>query len=67
VRVVGYTDLESRAAFHASQLYSRNVANYVLHLVEGGRLKLDLDDELVRFPMVAHAGTVMVAQPGGGA
>ncbi|MGE5235593.1 MAG: Re/Si-specific NAD(P)(+) transhydrogenase subunit alpha [Acidobacteriota bacterium] len=67
VTVIGYTDLESRAAVHASQLYARNVANYLLYLVKDGSVRLSLDDELIRFPLVTHAGQVTAEMPSGGA
>ena len=35
-------------AFHASQLYSRNVAALLLHLAPEGELALDWDDEITR-------------------
>ncbi len=67
VTVIGYTDLESRVAAHSSQMYARNVANFLLHLVREGKLELDMDDEIVRFPLVAHAGRVVTDTPQGGA
>ncbi len=58
VRVVGTTDWESQLAFHASQMYARNVSNYLVYLAAEGEVRLDLDDEMVSFPLVAHAGSV---------
>lgn len=58
VSIVGYTDLESRVAVHASQMYSKNVLNFLSFLLKDGQLKLDLADELVSFPLVAHGGEV---------
>ncbi|MGQ9495251.1 MAG: Re/Si-specific NAD(P)(+) transhydrogenase subunit alpha [Thermoanaerobaculaceae bacterium] len=56
VQVVGYTDWESRLAAHSSQMYSRNVLNYLNFLLKGGELQLNLDDELVSFPLITHGG-----------
>jgi NAD/NADP transhydrogenase alpha subunit len=42
VSIVGYTDLESRVAVHASQMYSKNVLNFLSFLLKDGQLKLDL-------------------------
>jgi len=64
VTIIGYTDMESRVAFHASQMYARNVSNYLLHLLKDGPPNLEVDDELVRFPLITHGGRVVV--PGGG-
>lgn len=64
VTVIGHTDLESRVAVHASQMYARNVSTYLLHLLKDGAPNLEADDELVRFPLITHGGRVVV--PGGG-
>jgi len=46
VTVVGTTNLPSLMAFHASQLYSRNVASLLQHLAPEGELVLDSEDEI---------------------
>ena len=46
VTVVGTRNLPSTMAFHASQLYSRNVGALLLHLAPEGELTLDWDDEI---------------------
>jgi NAD(P) transhydrogenase subunit alpha len=46
VSVVGTLNLPSSMAFHASQLYSRNVGTLLLHLAPEGELVLDWDDEI---------------------
>ena len=46
VAVDGTTNLPSLMAFHASQLYSRNVAAFLQHLAPEGELVLDWDDEI---------------------
>jgi H+-translocating NAD(P) transhydrogenase subunit alpha len=46
VSIVGTTNVPSLMAFHASQLYSRNVAALLQHLAPNGELALDWDDEI---------------------
>jgi NAD(P) transhydrogenase subunit alpha len=46
VTVIGTTNLPSAMAFHASQLYSRNVAALLQHLAPEGELVLDWEDEI---------------------
>jgi H+-translocating NAD(P) transhydrogenase subunit alpha len=46
VAIDGTTNLPSLMAFHASQLYSRNVAALLQHLAPGGDLTLDWEDEI---------------------
>ena len=40
-------------AVHASDMYSRNISTYLLHLVNDGKLNLDPEDELVTGPRVS--------------
>jgi H+-translocating NAD(P) transhydrogenase subunit alpha len=46
VTVIGTTNIPSLMAFHASQLYSRNVAALLQHLAPNAELALDWDDEI---------------------
>lgn len=66
VTLVGTTNLPSTLPFHASQMYARNITNYLLHLVKEGRLQVDLSDELTKGPLVTHGGEVLFgAKPTG--
>jgi H+-translocating NAD(P) transhydrogenase subunit alpha len=46
VAVIGTLNLPSTMAYHASQLYSRNVGALLVHLAPDGELNLDWDDEI---------------------
>jgi proton-translocating NAD(P)+ transhydrogenase subunit alpha len=46
VTVIGTLNLPSTMAYHASQLYSRNVSALLLHLAPEGELVLDWNDEI---------------------
>ena len=59
VQIRGPLNLPSAHPSHASQLFGRNVATFILHLVKDGKLTLDLDDEVTRGPLVTHEGKVV--------
>jgi NAD(P) transhydrogenase subunit alpha len=59
VVIIGPANIPSTMPYHASQMYARTVANYLLHLVKNGKLELDLNDELTRGPLVTNQGEVM--------
>jgi NAD(P) transhydrogenase subunit alpha len=59
IKVIGPVNLPSEVAFHASQMYSKNVSTFVAHLVKDGKLNLNLEDEIVKGTLVAHEGRVM--------
>ncbi len=59
VTILGPTNLPSEAPYHASQMYAKNISNFLLHLVRDGQLKLDLEDEIVRETLVCQDGEVV--------
>jgi len=59
ILILGPVNLPSTVSFHASQMYARTVTNYLMHLLKGGQINLDLNDELTRAPLVTHQGEVM--------
>lgn len=72
VRIIGATDLVSRVANHASQMYARNVASFI-ELISGddGSFSPDWDDEIVSGSCITRDGEVvhprvLAALEGGG-
>ena len=51
--------ISAEVPWHASQLYAKNIATFLLHLVKDGRVHLDLDDDIVRETLIAHDGEVV--------
>lgn len=56
VTIVGATNLPSTIPYHASQLYSKNITNFLLNLTRDGQLALDSEDEIIRDTLVARDG-----------
>jgi NAD(P) transhydrogenase subunit alpha len=44
---------------HASQLYSRNIANFLALIIKDGALNLDMQDEIISGSCVAHQGQIV--------
>ncbi|MDG2261799.1 MAG: NAD(P) transhydrogenase subunit alpha [Actinomycetota bacterium] len=59
VLVLGPTDLASKSASHASEMFSRNVLELVLHHVEDGEITLDVTDEITSTMLVALGGEIV--------
>jgi NAD(P) transhydrogenase subunit alpha len=59
VTIAGPINLPSQAATQASQMYSRNLANFVRLLVKDGGVVADLDDEILNGACVTHDGKVL--------
>lgn len=64
VLVAGPLNLASMGAVHASEMYARNLFNFLcLMIAEPGQLRIPFDDELVAKTCIAHNG----AEPNQGA
>jgi len=59
VTIVGTINLASSVPYHASQMYAKNLTNFLLHLVKEGKLVLNLDDEITRSTLVTHQGELV--------
>ena len=59
VTIIGYFNLATGMPYHASQMYARNLSAFLLHLVQDGKLQLNLDDEITRSTLLTHQGEVV--------
>ncbi len=59
VVILGPANLPATMPLHASQMYAKNVQNFLQLLVKDGKLVVDFDDEIVKGTCVAHAGKVL--------
>jgi NAD(P) transhydrogenase subunit alpha len=62
VLILGRTNLPSESAYHASQMYAKNVATFLQHLAPKGEIVLDTNDEITRETMVTHEGQTVHAK-----
>ena len=59
VTILGPTNLPSTVPYHASQMYAKNLSTFLLHMIDNGRMRLDLEDEITRSTLVSHDGEVV--------
>ncbi len=59
VTIVGTRNIPSTMPLTTSQLYARNVANLLLHLVNDGAINLDFDDDITKGACVTHGGEIV--------
>ncbi len=59
VTICGPLNLPSEVPWHASTLYSRNLAAFVLAFWKDGRFLVDLEDEIIRGALVTRHGEVV--------
>ncbi len=58
VRIVGPINLPSQLAYHASEMYSRNLYNFLSPALKAGELSIDWTDEVLAGTVLTHAGVV---------
>lgn len=58
VTIAGPLNLPSQGAIHASEMYARNLFNFLALSLSEGVLTLDWDDELIAQTCLTHAGEI---------
>ena len=59
VTILGPTNLPSTVPYHASQMYAKNIQNFIFELLKEGELNFDLDNEVIKETMVTRDGQVV--------
>ena len=59
VTIIGTRNIPSTMPLTTSQLFARNVANLLLHLVKGGAITLDFADEITKGACVTNGGEIV--------
>jgi NAD(P) transhydrogenase subunit alpha len=59
VTILGPLNLPSSIPYHASQMYSKNITTFLLHLVKDGELIVDTGDEITAGTLITRNGTVV--------
>ncbi len=62
VTLIGRINLASSVPYHASLMYSRNIAAFLQHLIKDDKLRLDGDDEIIRETLITRGGQVANAR-----
>lgn len=58
VTIIGPTDLPSTVPHHSSQMYAKNMSTFLLHILQNGALRPDLDEEIVKETLVTKDGEI---------
>ena len=59
ITIIGPTNIPTTIPYHASQMYAKNIATFLLHLVDEGNLKIDLEDEITEGTLITQGGKVV--------
>jgi H+-translocating NAD(P) transhydrogenase subunit alpha len=58
VSIVGAVNLPSRMPVHASEMYARNLFNFISPFIKDGELQLDWNDEILAGSVFTHEGQI---------
>jgi NAD(P) transhydrogenase subunit alpha len=59
VTIIGTINLASSVPYHASQMYAKNLTNFLIHLVKDGKMQMNLDDEITRGTLATQGGEIV--------
>jgi NAD(P) transhydrogenase subunit alpha len=59
VKIIGPGNIPTTVPYHASQMYAKNIATFLLHLVDEGSLKIDTEDEITEGTLITQGGKVV--------
>jgi NAD(P) transhydrogenase subunit alpha len=59
VIILGPTNIVSDAAYHASSMFSNNVAKFLQNLMVEGKPSIRMEDEIIRDTLVTHQGIIV--------
>ena len=62
VSIVGQINLAGTVPYHASQMYSRNLTTFLTLLAKGGKLNVNLEDDIIRDTLVTRGGEIANAR-----
>jgi NAD(P) transhydrogenase subunit alpha len=58
VTIIGFNDLSATVPMHASQLYSKNILNYIKLFLKEGKMELDFENEIIKSSCIVYNGEI---------
>ena len=58
VKIYGPANVPSMLGNHASELYAKNLLNFLELLIQDGAINIDLEDEILRTSLITHGGEI---------
>lgn len=58
VKIYGPVNVPSMVGNHASELYAKNLLNFLELLIQEGAINIDLEDEIINASLITHGGAI---------
>ena len=59
ITIDGRLNLPAQVPFHASQMLSKNISKLLEEIIEVGKIKFDLNNEIIKGCLVTHEGKII--------
>jgi NAD(P) transhydrogenase subunit alpha len=59
VIIDGTLNLPAQVPFHASQMLSKNIAKLLTEIIEDGKVKFDMENQVIKSCLVTHKGEII--------
>jgi len=59
VTIIGWINMASTVPYHASQMYSRNITNFLLNMVKEGKVNVNMQDDIISNTLVTEGGEIV--------
>jgi len=59
VVIIGEPNLPSQVPTHASDMYSKNILNFINHFTKEGKFELNMEDEIIQGALITNNGEVI--------
>ena len=58
IAIIGELNVPSTVPVHSTEMYAKNVLNFLMCIIKDGKLNLDMEDEVVKESLLTHQGKV---------
>ena len=58
IKIYGPENVPSMVGNHASELYAKNLQNFLELLINEGEINIDLEDEIINDSLITHGGKI---------
>ena len=59
VTIIGSVNVANGVAFHASQVYAKNLTTFLLNLVKDGKVRAETEDDIIRDTLLTRGGEIV--------
>ena len=59
VTIIGWINLASTVPYHASMMYAKNIAAFLVHMIKDGKFQYDAEDQIMRETILTRGGEIV--------